>query len=123
LSLPLTAARLASLYEALRAFPPFCRLKCPPAAFINLRVSRHRDREGHYTRYLRTDDHYIVVSSAKVGHFDSVVRTLAHEMIHLHQGVARTETPGALHNAEFRRIAKRACDRFGWDLKTFIGTE
>jgi hypothetical protein len=123
LSLSLTVERVAALYEALRTFPPFNRLKLLPSGEVKLQVTRHRDREGHYTRYIGTDEHFIALSAAKLGHFDSVVKALAHEMIHLHQGVAKTETRGAHHNAEFRRIAARACRRFGWDLKTFIGTE
>jgi predicted SprT family Zn-dependent metalloprotease len=89
---------------------------------VRLVVSRHRDRFGHYTRYLRSNTHFIVISTTKAGHFDSVVQVLAHEMIHLYQAVAKTET-NAQHNAEFRRISARVCRRFGWDPKTFIGTE
>lgn len=120
MSLPLTPDRLRAVYFALRVFPPFARLQLPDD--VKFTVSRHRDRFGHYTRYLRSDKHFIVISAAKVGHFDTIAQTLAHEMIHLHQGVAKTETTG-VHNAEFRRISQRACKLFGWDLKTFIGTE
>jgi predicted metal-dependent hydrolase len=45
---------------------------------------------------------------------------MAHEMIHLKQGISKTETPNAVHNAEFWRIAKSVCKRFGWDEKTFV---
>lgn len=115
--LPLTPERLRAIYTCLRAFPPFCRLKLPDS--VSLRVTRHKDREGHYTRYLHTDKHVVCVSEVAVDYFGSVVEVMAHEMIHLHQGVAKTETSGE-HNAEFLRIAKRACRSFGWDYKKFI---
>jgi hypothetical protein len=120
MTLPLTPQRLAATYECLRVFPPFNRLKLPDD--VKLIVSQHRDRFGQYTSDLRGEKHYISISAKKHGHFDSVVQTLAHEMIHLHQGVAKTYTR-AQHNSEFHRIAKRACRLFGWDAKTFIGTD
>jgi hypothetical protein len=122
LSLPLTPIRIAVVYECLRAFPPFCRLSLPPAHQVTFQVSRSKDRFGHYTRYTGTDKHFIVVSTRMHGHFDTLAQTVAHEMIHLHQGVAKTETSGVMHNAEFRRIAGRVCKQFGWDASPFIGT-
>lgn len=45
---------------------------------------------------------------------------MAHEMVHVKQRVARTETNGVEHNAEFRRLGKRVCARYGWDFKQFL---
>ena len=45
---------------------------------------------------------------------------MAHEMIHLHQRQARTETANTEHNAEFHRLTARLCRRYGWDEGQFI---
>lgn len=115
---------MAALYDAIRAFPPFCRLSLPEAEGVSFAVSKHRDRQGHYIHETGplTDRHFITLSGRQLGHLDSVAATLAHEMIHLHQAIAKTETR-AMHNAEFHAIADRACRRFGWDRKMFVGTE
>lgn len=121
MSLPLTPDRLQSMYDCLRAFPPFDRWKLPKGEdFHQFRVTKHTDQQGHYTRYTGTDKHIIAVSSKTIGHFSSLAQVMAHEMIHLHQGIQKTETPNTVHNAEFRKIALSVCKRFGWDFKTFV---
>lgn len=117
MSLPLTPQRLAATYECLRAFPPFSRWGLPEAEAVKFKVSRHHDRFAHYTRIKAR--HHIVVSARFNGHFNTLASTMAHEMIHLKQGVAKTETHGAQHNAEFHRLANQVCRKFGWDPKSF----
>lgn len=114
----LTPAILASVYEALRICPPFARWKLPPSEDIEFRVSKHKDREGHYTRYIGTDHHFIYVSAARIAHFDSLAIVMAHEMIHLAQAVHKLETR-AEHNADFRRRATQVCATLGFDPHTF----
>lgn len=120
MTLALTPERLAATYECLRTFPPFCNWKLPECTEVKFRVTRHKDREGHYTRYLGTQEHFIEVSERNVGFFSSLAKVVGHEMIHLKQAVAKTETAGTEHNAEFRRLARRVCASFGWDPKTFV---
>ena len=117
--LRITPQRVAVVYAALRAFPPFCRLKCPAPEAVDFRVSKAVAHDASYTRYLYTDHHIIEVSLRRNGHFSTLAMSVAHEMIHLHQARAKTETSGAEHNAEFKRIAHRACRHFGWDEKQF----
>ncbi len=119
MSLPLTPDRLEAMYDCLRAFPPFTSL--PEGKDIHqFIVSKRKDQEGHYTRYSGTEKHIISISANRIGHFNSLAQVMAHEMIHLYQGIKKTETPNAIHNAEFLRIAKSVCKRFGWDEKTFV---
>ncbi|MBT9176512.1 MAG: hypothetical protein DDT20_00831 [Firmicutes bacterium] len=122
MSLPLTAARLAAVYECLRSFPPLSRLGLPQAEHIEFRVSRSAKEHGHYQRGKppRNDEHRLSISSRSVGQFASLAWVMAHEMIHLSQGIRGTETAGTQHNAEFHRIAKRVCRRFGFDLNAFV---
>lgn len=114
----LTAEILAGVYEALRRCAPFQSWKLPPAEAITFQVTRHKDREGHYTRYVGTDEHFICVSGSRISHFDSLGVVMAHEMIHLFQALARHETRGE-HNAHFRRCAGRVCKNLGFDPNVF----
>lgn len=119
MSLALTPARLAAIYDCLRLFPPFNRLQIPPASSVHFLVSRTNAHSAAYTRYSGTDEHIIEVSEKRNGHFDTVASSVAHEMIHLSQRTRRTETPNTEHNAEFHQLAKLVCKRFGWDEKIF----
>ena len=110
MSLPLNSDILAAVYESLRACPPFLRWRLPPCEDINFLVTAHRDREGHYTRHVGTEDHFLCVSRARIGHYHSLAVVMAHEMIHLLQAVKKTETRGE-HNADFRRRAALAARR------------
>ena len=121
MSLVLTPDRLQATYDCIRSFPPFCKWKLPAGSEIHqFRVTNHSEQQGHYTRYVGTSMHIIAVSAKNIGHFSSLAQVMAHEMIHLHQGIQKTETPNTVHNAEFRRIAESVCKRFGWDEKTFV---
>jgi len=121
MSLTLTPDGLEAMYDCLRSFPPFSKWGLPEGKNIHqFRVTKHTGQEGHYTRFTGTDKHIISVSSKRIGHFNSLAQVMAHEMIHLRQGIFKTETPNAVHNAEFWRMSKSVCKRFGWDEKTFV---
>ena len=111
---------MAAVYDCLRAFPPFSRMKLPAADAIEFHVTRHTDRFGHYTRVQRSEQHELAVSTRHVGAWDTLVLTVAHEMIHLYQGVKKSDNSNTQHNAEFRKIARQVCRRFAWDFKQFI---
>jgi len=109
---------LAGVYDSLRVCPPFRGWRLPPAASIRFVVSKKKDREGEYTRIIGTQTHFISISSARISHFDSLAIVMAHEMIHLHQAIAKLETRGE-HNADFRRRAVRVCKVLGFDPRLF----
>jgi hypothetical protein len=117
--IPLTPERLAAVYECLSTFPPFNRLKIPPAEEIKFSVLRTRAVQGDYSRYVGTDSHILRISAPKHGHFDSLAATVAHEMLHVHQARAKTETRGE-HNAEFKKLALRVCRVCGFDYGQFL---
>ena len=116
--LKLTPHMLAAGYEYLRTTPPFVRWKLPPADEVQFRVSRKTSRFGEY--WTEGEEHVISVSDLSTGHTATLLTTLAHEMVHLHQHVTKTETKGAVHNAQFRRLAARICKYHGFDPKAFL---
>ncbi len=119
--IPLTPTMAAAVYECLRQFPPFSAWKLPPADEVEFRVSSQLNTMGEYTRYVRSNEHIIIVSSVTIGHFTTLANTISHEMIHLKQAIDRTEPKrAAAHNAEFHRLAKQVCTIHGWDYKAFM---
>lgn len=116
MTLPLTPDTLKAAYDYLATTPPFSKWNMPDSDDVRFRVTRHKDRFGHYCRV--GGKHEIVVSTHLVGRTDGLMQTMAHEMVHLHQAEACMETP-AQHNAAFRRLASAVCRFHGFDEKVF----
>ena len=96
MALRLTPAVIAGAYGFLRATPPFRTWKLPPATEVEFVVSRHRMELGYHRGVRRkVRSHEIGISENCVGHTNTLLKTMAHEMIHQYQQRARTETPGA----------------------------
>jgi hypothetical protein len=117
-SLRLTPEVVAAAYEFLRASAPFRGWKLPEADEVEFHVIGARDRRGHYCAG-EGATHRIAVSAANVGHCETLMRTIAHEMIHLVQREHRCETPNAEHNGEFWRMARLVCLHHGFDPRAF----
>ena len=116
--LPITRERLAAVYEMLRAWPPFSRWNLPHASEVRFHVIRSKATFGRW--WIEGDRHHVEISEKLHGTMIGLVMTMAHEMIHMRQRIARTETK-AEHNAEFHRIAKRVCAIHGFDYGPFMG--
>ena len=117
--LPITPERLAGVYEMLRAFPPFNRWKLPPAEEVGFHVSK--TTQWHAAWWIDGATHHVEASQKKHYHLSSLNASMAHEMIHMRQRIAKTETKGAEHNAEFLVLSKRVCKVFGFDYGQFLG--
>lgn len=113
---PLTPERLAATYDYLRVWPPFSRWGLPDSDAIIFRTTERRDCFGEITYEPLT----IMASTALHWQVEPLMKTMAHEMLHLRQHLARTENRSQ-HNAEFKRIAKAICKRYGWDFGQFVG--
>jgi len=113
MSITITTATLIAAYELLRTTPPFIGWKLPDAGKIEFAVLRDRSTFGD------CDGETLRVSSGRHGHLTTLLATVAHEMIHLHQMRRRLETPNTEHNADFRKRAARVCRLHGFDPKVF----
>jgi hypothetical protein len=119
--LPLTPDIIAGAYEFLRVTPPFRGWKLPHANDVEFVVSRHRTHVAYHRGLRRkTRSHEIGISEICVGHTETLLRAMAHEMIHQYQQRARSETPHTEHNAEFLKLARQVCRYHGWDEKEFL---
>jgi hypothetical protein len=110
----ITPRMIESAYEFLRATPPFSGWRLPHADEVEFRVSRHRDRLAHFVE--GREGPIIAVSSVNVTYPETLLRVMAHEMVHLAQWLHKTETPGAEHNAEFFRMAAKVAKAHGFDI-------
>lgn len=116
--LQITPERLGMVYDMLRAFPPFCRWKLPPASEVKFHVLKTDKWQADW--WIEGDRHHIRLSEKKHGHLESLIETMAHEMIHVRQKVNKTETKGD-HNAEFKRLSQIVCKALGFDYGQFLG--
>lgn len=115
MSLPLTSHRLAAAYDYLRTWPAFSRCGLPDAEEVEFRIIQNPRVYGHYTQ---TNHHSIHVSAATNGLSDTILRTVAHEMVHQ---VLRIKGDPKFwqHGAAFKALGKRVCVFAGWDIKAF----
>lgn len=114
---PLTPARLAAVYECLRAFPPFSGWNLPHSSQVKFTLSKRKDAQAEYTP---GQPHWIMVSMPFHHHYSTLHATMAHEMLHLYQDIHKRANR-AQHNADFRLKAAAICRRYGWDVGQFIG--
>jgi hypothetical protein len=98
--------------------PPFKEWRLPPALEVKFVVSRSKTKRGDYET-MPSGKHCIRISAENHAHTDSLLQTVAHEMVHLHQ--AHNQTPGRRsdHGEEFLAFARQVCEVHGFDEKAF----
>ena len=115
MSLPLTPEILEAAYDFLRTWPPFRNCGLPPSSEVEFHVTRSTKAYGHYTQRA---DHAIYISTATNGLSDTMLRTMAHEMVH--QALRIKGDPKFWqHGAKFKAHSLRVCKCAGWDAKAF----
>lgn len=102
---------MAAAYEMLRTVAPFRRYKLPEADEVVFRVMAHQTTSGEC--WVTYDGRYHIDASMKcVGHLDTLIRLIGHEMVHLLQ-LMNGEEP--THNEWFRAEYAKAAKNCGWD--------
>lgn len=117
MTVPLTSELLQAAYDMLRATPPFNTWNMPEGEDVIFKISKDAGLRGDYRCDARRR-HNIRVSAASIGHLNSLVEVMAHEMIHLHEeatGMVRKSQ----HSAAFRKMALQVCKIHGFDPKLF----
>jgi hypothetical protein len=124
MALPLTTDRLRLAYELLAECPPFDKWNLPHGEDVRFRVSRkmreygqHRCTISNAGRYT----HHIEISSMNVTTMETLLRTMAHEMIHVHEQANEVCTPhqSTLHTEAFRCFALEVCKSLGFNPDSF----
>jgi hypothetical protein len=114
--LPLNVEMLACAYDYLCCVPPFSRWNMPPSEDVKFLIIRQADRYAHYQ--MVNGVHHIAVSSKFVGRHESLISTLAHELIHLHMRAARISSRNP-HGKAFQKLADEVCKIHEFDRLTF----
>src|SRR5580693_7778203 len=81
MTLPLTPEMLAAAYDFLRTTPPFTGWRLPESDDVVFGLSL---RPKEFGRYQWDGEHHTITMSIKaIAHTDTLMRYMAHEMVHL----------------------------------------
>jgi hypothetical protein len=97
---------LGAVYSVLLTLEPFCDWKLPAVEQITFEVDNDPANYGMCYR------NRIVISSACCGHLSTLIRTMAHEMIHIKR---QKNLKWAAHDKEFSRLAYLVGNSLGID--------
>jgi predicted SprT family Zn-dependent metalloprotease len=106
---------LRAAYNYLNETPPFNKWNLPDGDDVEFRVVRDRGTFGWYLR--ENGKHIIGLSVSTVGHTDTLIRTMAHEMVHIHEHCSGPCKKG--HSRAFKRWSEQVCRVHGFDPKAF----
>lgn len=109
----ITPESMRVVYEMLAQLPPFKRLKLPPSEQVTFQAYNDPGCYGEYE-----PEHIIRISKVKVGHLDTFIKTMAHEMVHLYLYVSRNKEWDK-HTGKFAYYANRISLTMGFDPKEF----
>lgn len=118
MTLPLTADTLRAAYDYLNTTPPFNRWNLPDGEDVNFKVAKDPHNYAWHDKR-KGKRHLLVVSQANVGHTQTLLESVAHEMIHVHEEHAGAGTRGVEHSRAFGKWAGQVCKIHGFDPKRF----
>ncbi len=117
MALAITPDVLRAAYDFLCETPPFNRWNLPSGEDVKFRVANSKQHFGWHT--FDGQKHEIAVSRALIGHVNTLIETMAHEMIHVHERQSGACKPGVEHSAAFNRWSAQVCLSLGFDPKAF----
>lgn len=120
MTLPLSPEMLACAYDYLRSTPPFDKWNLPDSEDVAFSVVHSPRQFGWYQWDGKR--HTISASAKAIGHTSTLMRLMAHEIIHLHleaNGMENRKGDCGIHNAAFRKFAAQVCKFHGFDPKAF----
>lgn len=117
MTLRLTPDVLRACYDFLNECEPFSHWALPDSDDITFKVARGKSCHGWYE--FKNGKHLIAISSGMVGHTSSLISTMSHEMIHVHESNAGACRAGVEHSAAFQRWAAQVCGVHGFDPMAF----
>lgn len=107
---------LRSAYNYFNETPPFNKWNLPDGDDVEFKVTRERGTYGWHT--FDGKKHVIAVSSASVSHTMTLLSTMAHEMVHVHER-SNGACGVAGHGKAFKRWAAQVAKAHGFDPKGF----
>lgn len=116
MSLILTREIIAAAYDLLEHTEPFCRWNVPSSDRVKFEIVQTKYLTGQCV--LEGPDYMIRISDASVGHLDTLLMTMAHEMVHVHMWHQQIREKD-YHGPGFRKLAAQVCKVHGFDPKLF----
>lgn len=116
--LKLTTDVCSAAYRYLCETEPFVKWNMPDPEDITFKISRARDKFGECGKWEDAPGMWCSISEHNIGTTDTLMRTMAHEMIHIHldsKGMKDTSP----HGRAFQACKRRVCAVHGWDPKAF----
>lgn len=106
---------LRACYNFLSETLPFRNWNLPDGDDVEFVVVRDPSLFGWYSPI--NGRHRIGISETTVGHTDTLIRTMAHEMVHVHEHCSGPCRDG--HSRAFRKWAALVCKHHGFDPRAF----
>ena len=108
----ITDKTIKSMYSLLRSMPPFNRWNLPPAYKIKFKVVHDLPLLGH----MHMKPFKMEIGTKHQEHFESVLTTVAHEMVHLSLFIDGCPSFNQ-HRKAFRMKTAQIGDLYGFDRK------
>lgn len=121
MALKLTPDMISAAYDFLRETAPFKGWRLPHSDEIGFHVVPDPNTIADFV--LEQDNSMHIRVSVHNFHTVTLIMTVAHEMVHMYQCMHKLAKNGnkmaLVHNADFKRRAKRICAIHGWDESLF----
>lgn len=114
MTVDVSPATIGATYSYLRTLRPFSGWGFPPEADIRFDILKSRSWMGDCTK----DPLAIRVCQTRVGHLDTLIRVVAHEMCHLKEIIDGAKN-WTQHSKHWHARANEVCSEFGFDPKEF----
>lgn len=112
--IPITPETVKATYEYLLNFPPFCKWKMHAARNLTFLVTAYKTEYAQYDHAKKA----LRVSSLNVSKQQTLIKKIAHEMIHVHEDALNRNT--VKHDSVFFfRCRDRVCKHFDFDPADF----
>ena len=109
----LTADNLRLLYKTFIRLPPFSELAMPEARDVKFKVIRDEELLGLFEPEPLT----LMISSGRCSYFDTICKTLLHEMAHMHCYLEDQANYEQHNNRLFKKIIRQIALTYGFDPK------
>lgn len=117
--LHLTPHMLIAAYELLRVTPPFRGWRLPDPDDVEFCIISTKLTRGTFHLTKKTKKKVICISKGCVSRLPTLISTMAHEMVHLHEDTYHRARDDVAHGARFKRLAAQVCRFHGWEETMF----
>lgn len=119
MAIPLDRDVLQAAYDYLCTTIPFSKWNLPDSDDVTFRASKkYENVHGRCTySWPGKPQFFIEINQRFIGQTDSLMRTMAHEMLHIHQ--KQIKARDRAHGPTFKRFAEEICRYHGFDPKLF----